>query len=67
MPGDVTDSQLELIIVNAASQAYRSRKPLALRLVPVAGKLAGDRTAFLDPLLANVTLQPLNYPRPKAQ
>jgi hypothetical protein len=67
MPGDVTDSQLELIIVNAASQAYRSRKPLALRLVPVAGKLAGDRTAFLDPLLANVTLQPLNYPRSKAQ
>ncbi len=67
LPGDVTDSQLELIIVNAASQAYRSRKPLQLRLVPVAGKLAGDRTDFGDPLLANVTLQPLNYPRPKPQ
>jgi uncharacterized protein len=67
LPGDVTDSQLELIIVNAASQAYRSRKPLELRLVPVAGKLAGDRTDFGDPLLANVTLQPLNYPRPKPQ
>jgi uncharacterized protein (UPF0210 family) len=65
LPGDVTLSQLELIIVNAASQAYRSRKPLEVRLVPVAGKFAGDRTNFGDPLLANVTLQPLNYPRPK--
>jgi uncharacterized protein (UPF0210 family) len=65
LPGDVTDSQLELIIVNAASQAYRSHKPLELRLVPIAGKFAGDRTSFDDPLLANVTLQPLNYPRAK--
>lgn len=67
LPGNVTNSQLELIIVNAASQAYRSRKPLMLRLVPVAGKFAGDRTDFDDPLLTNVTLQPLNYPRPQAQ
>jgi uncharacterized protein (UPF0210 family) len=65
LPGDVSDSQLELIIVNAASQAYRSHRPLQLRLIPVAGKVAGDRTDFDDPLLANVTLQPLNYPRGK--
>jgi len=65
LPGDITLSQLELIIVDAASQAYRSRKPLELRLIPVAGKSAGDRTDFDDPLLANVTLQPLNYPRAK--
>jgi uncharacterized protein (UPF0210 family) len=65
LPGDVTDSQMELIIVNAASNAYRARKPLELRLVPVAGKFAGDRTDFDDPLLTNVTLQPLNYPHPK--
>jgi hypothetical protein len=65
LPGDVTSSQLELIIVNAASQAYRSRKPLALRLLPVARKLAGDRTSFDDPLLSNVTLQPLHYPAAK--
>jgi uncharacterized protein (UPF0210 family) len=63
LPGDVTDSHLELIIVNAASQAYRSHRPLELRLVPIAGKFAGDRTSFDDPRLANVTLQPLNYPR----
>ncbi len=63
LPGDVSGTQLELIIVNAASAAYRSHKPLMLSLVPVAAKLAGDRTEFDDPQLVNVTLQPLNYPR----
>lgn len=65
LPGDVSGSQLELIIVNAATAAYRAHKPLMLILVPVAAKLAGDRTEFDDPRLANVTLQPLNYPRAK--
>jgi uncharacterized protein len=65
LPGDVTGSQLELIIVNAASQAYRAKKPMIIRLLPVAGKTAGERTEFADPLLVNVTLQPLNYPRAK--
>jgi uncharacterized protein (UPF0210 family) len=63
LPGDVSSSQLELIIVNAASAAYRSRKPLMLSLVPVANKLAHYRTEFDDPRLVNVLLQPLNYPR----
>jgi uncharacterized protein len=65
LPGDITLSQLELIIVNAASQAYRLRKPMEIRLLPVTGKQAGERTNFDDPLLTNVTLQTLNYPRPK--
>ena len=65
LPGDFSGSQLELIIVNAASQAYRARKPMIIRLLPVAGKTAGERTEFADPLLVNVTLQPLNYPRAK--
>jgi uncharacterized protein len=61
LPGDITDSQLEVIMVNAASFAYRSHKPLIIRLVPVAGKTAGERTAFDDPALINVTLQPYSY------
>jgi len=65
LPGDVSGSQLELIIVNGASQAYRARKPMIIQLLPVAGKTAGERTEFADPLLVNVTLQPLNYPRAK--
>jgi hypothetical protein len=66
LPGDISNSQLELIIVNAATLAYRARKPLELRLVPVAGKVAGDRTTFENERLVNVTLQPLNYPPAKA-
>jgi len=65
LPGDVSGSQLELIIVNAASAAYRARQPLMLRLIPVANKLANYRTEFDDPRLVNMTLQPLNYPRAK--
>jgi uncharacterized protein (UPF0210 family) len=61
LPGDTTNSQLEVIIVNAASFAYRSRKPLIIRLLPVAGKTAGDRTEFDDPGLVNVTLQPYRF------
>jgi uncharacterized protein (UPF0210 family) len=65
LPGDVSGSQLELIVVNAASAAYRSHKPLMLTLIPVASKLASYRTEFDDPRLVNVVLQPLNYPRAK--
>jgi hypothetical protein len=61
LPGDITNSQLEVIIVNAASFAYRSHKPLVIRLVPVSGKTAGDRTEFDDPALVNVTLQPYRF------
>jgi uncharacterized protein (UPF0210 family) len=67
LPGDVSGSQIELMIVNAASMAYHARKPLMLTLVPVANKAAGYRTEFDDPRLVNVTLQPLEYPRPKQQ
>ena len=65
LPSDVSGSQLELIIVNAASMAYRARKPLMLRLVPVADKPVHYRTEFDDPRLVNVMLQPLKYPAPK--
>jgi uncharacterized protein (UPF0210 family) len=65
LPGNVTASQLELIIVNAASQAYHLRRAMQLILVPVANKVAGDRTDFDDLNLVNVKLQPLNYPRAK--
>jgi len=34
-------------------------KPLSARLLPVAGKKAGDRTEFEDPFLVNAILQPL--------
>ena len=59
LPGDVTEDQLARILGDVASLAVKWRKPLAARLLPVAGKKAGDRTDFDDPFLVNTTLQRL--------
>jgi uncharacterized protein (UPF0210 family) len=42
LPGDVTQRQLEQIILDMASLAIRLDKPLTARLFPVPGKKAGD-------------------------
>ncbi len=59
LPGDVTVQQLERIIGDVATLAVRLRKPLSVRLLPVAGKKAGERTDFDSPFLVNAVLQPL--------
>ncbi len=59
LPGDVTPAQLERIIGDVATLAVRLRKPLSVRLLPVAGKKAGERTEFDDPYLVNAIIQPL--------
>jgi hypothetical protein len=59
LPGDISEQQLELIIGDMASLAVKWHKPLSARLLPVAGKKAGDTTDFDDPFLVNATLQPL--------
>jgi uncharacterized protein (UPF0210 family) len=42
-----------------ASLSVRWRKPLSARLLPVAGKKAGDQTEFDDPFLVNAKIQQL--------
>jgi uncharacterized protein (UPF0210 family) len=59
LPGDVTVEQLESIIGDVASLAVKLRKPLSVRLMPVPGKKAGERTEFDSPFIVNVTLQPV--------
>ncbi|MBI3668321.1 MAG: DUF711 family protein [Acidobacteria bacterium] len=59
LPGDVTEEQLARIIGDVASLAFKLRKPLSARLQPVAGKKAGERSAFDDPFLVNTTLRPM--------
>jgi len=59
LPGDVTRQQLERIIGDVATLAVKLRKPLSARLLPVAGKQAGERTEFDNPLLVNIVIQPL--------
>jgi uncharacterized protein (UPF0210 family) len=60
LPGDVTVEQLDLIIGDMASLAYKWHKPLSARILPIAGKSAGDVTEFDDPYMVNATLQPLS-------
>jgi uncharacterized protein (UPF0210 family) len=59
LPGDVSQEQLARIIGDMASLAVKLQKPLSARLLPVAGKKAGERTEFDDPFLVNATIRPL--------
>jgi len=59
LPGDVTEEQLGRILGDMAALAFKWKKPLSARLLPVYGKRAGDRTEFDDPFLANATIKPL--------
>jgi uncharacterized protein (UPF0210 family) len=65
LPGDVTVEQLARIIGDVASLSVRWNKPLSARLLPVAGRLAGQQTDFSDPNLLNGVIQPLSGPEPK--
>lgn len=59
LPGSVTRQQLERIIGDVATLAVKLRKPLSVRLLPIAGKAAGERTEFDSPYLVNAVIQPL--------
>ena len=59
LPGDVSEEQLARILGDVASLAYKWRKPLTARLLPVKGKAPGQRSQFEDPSLENAMLQPL--------
>ena len=61
LPGDVSQQQLERIIGDVASLAFKWHKPLTARLIPAPGKKAGERTDFDFGITGfpNVILQPL--------
>ena len=61
LPGDVSQEQLERIIGDVASLAFKWHKPLTARLIPAPGKKAGDRTNFDFGVakFPNTTLKPL--------
>lgn len=65
LPGDVTVDQLARIIGDVATLSVKWNKPLSARLLPVAGRLAGQQTDFSDPNLLNGVIQPLSGPEPK--
>lgn len=59
LPGDVSEAQLARIIGDVAALAWKWHKPLTARLLPVAGKKAGDKTGFESQYLFNTRLQAL--------
>lgn len=56
LPGDVSAKQIENILADVATLAVKWGKPLTARLLPVAGKKAGEQTDFDDPYLVNSTI-----------
>jgi uncharacterized protein (UPF0210 family) len=59
LPGDVSEDQLARIIGDMATLAFKWHKPLSARLLPVAGKKAGDKTEFNNPHLVDAVIQKL--------
>jgi uncharacterized protein len=59
LPGDISEEQIEHILSDVASLSEKWHKPLAARLLPVAGKRPGEMTQFDDPFLVNAKIQPL--------
>jgi uncharacterized protein len=57
LPGDISLQDLENIIGDMASLAVKWHKPLSTRLLPVAGKKAGEMTEFGSPYLVNVRIR----------
>ncbi|MBG7609574.1 MAG: DUF711 family protein [Anaerolineae bacterium] len=53
LPGDTTAEQISSILLDLAALAQRLEKPLTARLMPIPGKVAGDRTDFDFPFFAN--------------
>ncbi|MBI3661995.1 MAG: DUF711 family protein [Acidobacteria bacterium] len=48
---------MERMLADVAALALKWKKPLSARLQPVAGKKAGEMTAFDDPFLVNAVIQ----------
>jgi uncharacterized protein (UPF0210 family) len=59
LPGNVTIEQLDTIIGDMATLAFKWHKPLSARLLPVKGKSPGEMTEFDDPFLVNAVIQAL--------
>ena len=59
LPGRVTPEQLIKMLGDVASLSVKWKKPLSARILPIAGKDAGDRTDFDNSRLVNVLLRPL--------
>lgn len=59
LPGDIDIGLLSRLILDVAALSSKLKKPLAARLLPIPGKVAGDRVDFENPhLTGSVVLSP---------
>jgi len=59
LPGDCDEDDLAGLILDMATLSSRLEKPLAARLLPIPGKVAGDLVDFANPhLTSSVVLSP---------
>jgi uncharacterized protein (UPF0210 family) len=56
LPGDVSEARIAQILSDVATLAFKWKKPLAARLLPVPGRKAGEMTEFNDPRMANTKI-----------
>jgi uncharacterized protein len=56
LPGDTSEEHIARILSDVASLAYQCKKPLAVRMLPVPGKKAGDHTESTDSRMANTVI-----------
>jgi uncharacterized protein len=57
LPGNTSEETLARIIGDVATLSVKWNKPLSARLMPIAGKHAGERTEFTDPRFMNCLIQ----------
>src|SRR5262249_49938619 len=57
LPGDIAHHDPKKIIPDRTTLAEKGNKPLSSRLLPVAGKHAGDITEFSSPYLVNIRIR----------
>lgn len=56
LPGDISETQLQALLLDVASLAVRLKKPLTARLMPIPGKKAGEMTCFDFPYFTNTRI-----------
>jgi uncharacterized protein (UPF0210 family) len=57
LPGNTSEETLARIVGDVATLSAKWNKPLSARLLPIAGKHAGERTEFTDPRFLNGLIQ----------
>ncbi len=59
LPGDVSVDRLASVLADVAALSTKLKKPLSVRVFPVPGCAAGERTRFDSPYLTNTLVMPI--------